>query len=41
LRKEKDARIAELEKQLMDQAAAFERQIDELKVELKSRCYCN
>jgi chromosome segregation ATPase len=37
MRKEKDARIAELEKQLMDQAAAFERQIDELKIELKSK----
>jgi hypothetical protein len=31
----KDAKIAELERKLMDQQQSYERQIDELKVDLK------
>jgi len=37
MRKEKDAKIAELEQRLADQQAAFERQIDDLKLDLKSK----
>jgi|JI9StandDraft_1071089.scaffolds.fasta_scaffold278098_2 hypothetical protein len=36
MRKEKDAKIAELEKKLAEQKALFERQIDDLNIDLKS-----
>lgn len=36
MRKEKDARIAELEKKLAEQKALYERQIDDLNIDLKS-----
>ena len=39
MRKEKDAKIAELEQRLSDQQAAYERQLDDLKLELKRKRY--
>jgi hypothetical protein len=37
MRKEKDAKIAELEKKLADQQASYERQIHDLNIDLKSK----
>ena len=37
MRKEKDDKITDLEKQILAQQAAYDRQIDDLKIEVKSK----